>query len=227
MSISTYRALQSSHELRASRETAINLLPAKYFAYFSDLEPEVLGLTELELEEKFCRTPTDYSLRKRLWILVGECRDTGEKIDEVKWSSGICSSQYISQKLMLNKYRMAWLFTPLEPFQDTYENMFHQGLSKVSKFLSEREVNDDNLRDYLAFLRDFSSRVLGPIPRNINLKAAHLHSSMPGPGDRKSLEKIEDVDKRLKELETSKKAVVGIVEKDVIDVIDETEDEGS
>jgi len=193
--------LLAIEDIRGSRLIALDMLPPKYRVKFTEMDPLVADMTEMGLEERFTRTPNDYALRKRLWELVDECQLTGQKISTEAWVRGIVESPYMHQTLINNPFRLAWLLTPLTHHSARYEELFHLVFSKLRKRMSEMEVNDANFASTVKFLENLSNRVMGPVPRNINLKT----QSLPPPEPVRT--NNADMDKRLKELEDMKNAI--------------------
>lgn len=195
--------LPSIEKVSVTRMTAINLMPAKFREKFETIDPVVLDMSEMDLEEHFNRTPNDYALRRRLWELVPQAQMEGRKLTVDEWSLGIVDPSYIHTKLIHNPFRLAWLFTPLQTHFARYEELFDVLFNKFRKKVKEMDINDDNFAATVKLLENLTNRVMGAVPKNINLKAAHVHA------DARSSAPVnrEEVDKRLQELESMKNAV--------------------
>lgn len=187
--------LSSVVNVRASRDTALSLVPSKFGDVFANMDEHISNMTELELETHFDRTPNDYALRKRLWELV----DQGQEFTSADWARGICQPSYIVNTVWKNPYRLSWLFIPVQSFKDTYEETFSFLLNKFRQRISDMTINDDNLSAAVKLLEHLSNRVLGPVPKNINMRT----QSIPGPQANSPAEP-ESLDERLKRLESGK-----------------------
>lgn len=196
--------LQEPERMRVTRLSAIELFPDKLRETFSKMEPGILEMTELELEEHFNRTPNDYALRRQLWRIIPEAHKSGTKLTFEDWCRGIVASAHIHQGVMNSPFRLAWMFTPMETHADMYEEMFSILFNKFRKKVQTMQITDANFASSIKLLENLANRVMGPLPRNINLKAAHMHHNAP---PKKPLTNEADIDRRLEELESMKDAV--------------------
>lgn len=189
-------------KIKAGRETAAALLPAKFGERLRTLEPEILEMPEFELERHFQRTPTDYQLRKRLWMLVEQAVDGAMiSVCAAAWSQGICSSQYMNTKILMNPHRVAWLFTPLETFKAMYEDTFHVGFNKIRNYVLETSISDKNFGFFLQFMKEFGDRVVGPVPKRIQ---GHFKTEDVTPAQSPAPSNLIDLDAEIRRLEEAK-----------------------
>lgn len=200
--------LPASGTIKAHRVTALQAMPTKFGVIFSEMAEEIRELNEVELEAHFTRTPLDYALRKRLWQLVEESQGGTDTITVDAWALGLCEPSYIHAKVIYNHYRLSWLFTPLATFHDQYEEMFSILLSKTRKKIKEIDINDDNISAVIKLLENLANRVLGPVPKNFNIKTQNI----PGPSE--SSHGPKDVETKLKELEERRKTTAEIIDVD-------------
>jgi hypothetical protein len=189
-------SLNTLEAIKQSRETAIKAFTPNVAEVFSQIDPAILDQNEMELERSFNRTPNDYALRKRLWELVA----TGRSLTISEWAKGVCDDQYINRRIFKNPYRLTWLFTPLSTHQEMFDEAFHLMFNKMRDYLSKTTITDENIAQHAALFEKIANRAIGPVAKNINLKT----QAIPAPQAPMQMKTVEDIDKRIAELENMK-----------------------
>lgn len=184
--------------VRNSRLTAINAMPTKFKGIFDALPPELLEMTEVELEAQFNRTSVDFQLRQRLWELVAQSEIESRKLTVDEWARGICDPAYIHQKILHSHFRLVWLFTPLLTGFDRYSEFFDIIMTKLRKDILDMKINDENRPAVIKLLENITNRTMGPVPKHISLKTQTIPAPPAPPVEAK------DVDARIQELEQQK-----------------------
>lgn len=188
--------LSTLEQIRQSRESAIASFTPNVAEVFSRIDQSILDQNELELERSFNRTPKDFALRKRLWELVA----TGKPLTLHLWSKGVCDDQYITRNIMKNPYRLTWLFTPLTTYEDMFDEAFHFMFNKMRDYLAKTPITDENIAQHAALFEKIANRAIGPVAKNINLRTQAVPSQKPT----RELKTVEDIDKRIAELESAR-----------------------
>lgn len=181
-------------ELKTSRAHALQCMTPTFQESFEAVSEEVRAMNELELTNHFAPTPNDYALRKRLWELVSIPGTSGIGIEVL--AGGIVSHQTISI-MKRNPHKLMWILTPLESFEEMYEQTFYALLSKIRKFVASNEVNSRNIGSMMQLYDRLENRVLGPVAKNINIRTQKIQPSQAG---LKNVTPAE-LDERIKELE--------------------------
>lgn len=185
-------------KVQATRLMAIELMPPKIKEAFANFPPEVLELTDIELNEHFNPTPNDFALRKHLWEMVSQSRITGQRIVVDRWIDGIVDAAYLYKTLLFNPYKLCWIFTPYETFQQRYEYGFEILFRKVIKYLTTTDINTDNAKDFIKLLQEFGNRTVGPVVKRVEAKIQEI----PAP----NMDIDSNLDNRLEELMRKKMA---------------------
>jgi len=184
---------------KEGRESAIKKMSPRLQAAFAEMSPEILDMTEIELELHFNRTPNDFLLRKRLWELV----PITSYLTIDMWVGDIVRKPYFYQYIAKQPYRLAWIFTPIQPHTARYEELFDVLFKKIKKKVIETTIDDKNFLNMIRLLENIANRAYGAVPRNIQLKAAHVHTNIPTDLPSSPVN-AEDLEKRLQELEAQK-----------------------
>lgn len=188
---------------KVTRQTALDLLPERFTRLFVEMDDTIANLTEVELEEHFNRTPTDWAFRKKLWETVDEALGSGaDHIVVDTLCKGVIDTGYLYNRMVNNHYRISWIFTPLQTFQVMYEESFHIVFNKIRKFVLKTEVNSDNVKDFLKIAQEFGNRTIGPVIQKVDTRilARHQH-------EHKNLSATlppNDIDKQIEALEQAK-----------------------
>lgn len=196
--------------VRAARVTAFDVMPPKFKAAFETMPQDIPEMTEFELETQFRRTMVDFMLRQRLWELVPHANATGHKITVDEWCRGICEPPNVHQKIMANPYRLSWLFTPLQAGYDRYSEMFDILVTKMRQKVLDMSITDENIGDAIRLLENITNRTMGPVPKNINLRAQQIPGPLAAP-QATTQATTEDIDQRIAELEEKKALTAKVV----------------
>ena len=97
-----------------------------------------------------------------------------------------------------NPYRFMWVLTPLETFEDIYEETFYTLYTKLRKYITTTKIDSKNLGPIMQLFSKLEDRVLGPVAKNINVRTQKVPSQ---PSDLKNVTP-EELDQKIKELES-------------------------
>ena len=174
------------------RQNALTLVSEKVRSVYESLPENIKAMDELSLMELFSPNPSDYWIRKRFWELV----DLGEKIDTVLIISDKLSKQGFYESLLKNPYRVAWMFLPTLTHQESFEEMFKILHHRLLHYVSTTVITAKNVNAINSLYENLANRVVGPVAKNINLRA-HMHSTSDQPTKKSPLE-LENELKQLK-----------------------------
>lgn len=175
------------------------------------MPPYITDLDEASLQEKIHPTAVDWSLRKKLHILIEEAKHSGDKITVTRLWSGTCSSGYFYTKWIQDQYRMAWIQIPIREERDLSADIYRSLSIKVQKFLLKTDVTVENLGEFMRAAKFFAERAHGAATQKFESKNlnATVDLNKPSPVTKEELEN------KIKELESK------MDEKPVIDVTPE------
>lgn len=190
----------------ATRKLALSFMTTPFQEAFDKMPPEIHRMTEIDLEGHFDRTPLDWALRRRLWDMVAISEATGKKISITDWTEGVSSRQYIYDRLCDDPYRLSWIFTPLSTFKTQYEELFSVQFNQMRKFLLKTAVDENNFFARMKLLENLANRVLGPVPKNINLRSQQVPSGTGG-GD-SGTRAVDQLEQELKTIQATQSTKV-------------------
>lgn len=174
------------------RQSALTLVSDKIREVYDSLPENLKAMDELSLMEQFSPNPSDYWIRKRFWELV----DHGEKIDTVLIIGDKLSRKSFYDSLLKNPYRVAWMFLPTLTYQESFEEMFKVLHHRLMHYVSTAVITAKNVNAITALYENLANRVVGPVAKNINMRA-HVHSTSDQP-TKKSPAELEHELKQLK-----------------------------
>jgi len=174
------------------RQNALNLVHPKIKDVWESLPENIRSMDELTLMEQFDPNPSDYWVRKRLWELV----DLGEKIDTVLIIGDKISRQAFHERLLKNPYRVAWMMLPTLTYQESFEELFKTLHYRLMNYVSTTPITAKNVAAITSLYESLANRVVGPVAKNINMRA-HVHSTSDQP-TKKSPAELEHELKQLK-----------------------------
>ena len=184
--------IEKYQEVVNLRQNAVTLVSDKIREVFEALPENLKSMDELSLMEHFSPNPSDYWIRKHFWGLV----DLGEKIDTVLIIGDKLSKQAFYEGLLKNPYRVAWMFLPTLTYQESFEEMFKILHYRLLQYVSTTVITAKNVNAITSLYENLANRAVGPVAKNINLRA-HMHSTSDQ-NQKKSPQELEHELKQLK-----------------------------
>lgn len=146
-------------------------------------------MDEISLEEKFNPSPSDYGMRKNLWQKVKAAELSGIKLIETQeiFSHYYTKSNFFAN-VTKNPYRVAWLFLPLDSFQEQFEEILYRAIKKLRNEVNNLNVTEKNMGHFVKILEFLTNRTLGPMTQKIESKNLNVELTASEAQDPKALE---------------------------------------
>lgn len=181
--------------------------------------PQYFGQDERTLwnmlkADKCTPNPSDNRLRLKFWNEYERAQESMEWMVVVHIYSGICSREYFFQKYMIEPYKMAWLLCPPANYLVITEEALQVGLEALRDILEQKltlpngriNVALGNLKLKIVELLDI--RVKGAVVQ----KTMNLHVSEKKVADIKEIKSMEELDRRLRDIENRRRKNQGFIE---------------
>jgi hypothetical protein len=154
---------------------ALTFFDGRFVEIASSLTDDILGMTEMELSQKFTQTDTDFMLRKRIQELVKDTKAIGGKVHCARIYEGICSHQNFYTNLMKNQYRVAWLLQPINSYQDLLEESLYFAYKRIRNEVLTMPITEKTAPLMLNAFKMLADRVMGPVVQRMESKAFNVN----------------------------------------------------
>lgn len=158
----------------STRKEAVEQWGGAIAERFSQIEADILLMNELELATHFKPSPTDYYIRKSFWKVTKEM-ESGADVLVGDIYGGICTTQQFYDKILKNKYRTAWIFTPFEKSEEMFEEFFYAMFMKMRSEMLAMPITDKTIGPFVKLLESLANRVVGPVPHKIEQKSMNVN----------------------------------------------------
>lgn len=176
--------------------------------------------TESERTIRTLLKPDDtmYSLKSRFWHCIAVARATGVRFTFHESFIGICTLDYATSLLKNHRY-LAWLLIPVMNYEDKVSGLLQKSLDKIADILDESlydektgKLDKQLLGTILSTFKMLDMRKHGGYVQRIEEKSWQIHSK--GEDVKKDVTKLslEEIDKKIAELESQKTKDIILIE---------------
>lgn len=173
---------------------------------------ELHDLTEGELKMKCRPTGTDYSLRVSFWREYERICSTGRRVmDNRSVFGGICSERYFYMKFLTDEVKVAWLVRPIQTYQKEMESILNRGTQRLWELMemditdkTGKKVDPRRAEVLLKVIAEVSNRVKGMAVQRLQKDSRSLKVSVAVPPKPVQVETVEQLQRRIAELEAAK-----------------------
>jgi hypothetical protein len=209
---------------RADAQSVINLVPTQVAAALLDAaakEPDLFGQEERELRKKLRSdkqepNATDNRLRLKFWNEYDRVQSDGGNMQMTNVYSGVCSKQFFYERYLTTPAKLAWLMTPPANYVAMAEEALHFGIEQLRDILEmpafdakgRPDIKLGELKAKIVAMLD--QRVKGAvIQKNMNL---NVTTNDPKVAKAVVGETMEDLQRRMKELEARERRALNLPE---------------
>lgn len=196
-------------DIVSERSLAIKSWTGALAEKYSQIDPSILAMTELELTDHFKPFPLDYFIRKRFWEMTKAHDPESGQLEITRLYDDLCSSSTFYDRILKNPYILSWILIPLEVHMDMFEEFFYTLLAKMRKEMVNLSLNDKTLGQFNKTLEYLANRVLGPVTQKIEQRS--LNVTVDGNQAMKDVTNAEELDDKFKELKSKLKALPATV----------------
>jgi hypothetical protein len=172
-------------DVSASRISVMDMLVGGIKTSIEAIPPEVMAMSEDELNKVRAPLTVDYLLRKSLWEHFERCQKAGIKeITVSEIYEGITSHQNFYQKVLVNPHRLAWIFIKPPTADVLFEEAFFFGMARIRAEVLTMPINEKTMGPIIKAMEWIANRHLGPMiqkmeSRNVNLNLTPAESQDP------------------------------------------------
>lgn len=161
-------------DLASRRNLAVASWTGLLAERYSQIHPDVLLMSEMELTDNFKPSPYDYHLRKRFWEMTKARGPDDPQIEISKLYDGICFASQFYERILKNHYILSWMLTPLEDHSAIFEEFFYTLFMKMRKEMLDMPISEKTLGHFNKTLENLGNRVLGPVIQKIEQKSMNV-----------------------------------------------------
>jgi hypothetical protein len=162
-------------EIHASRISILELLSGDFKASLEAIPPEVLAMSEQELNEVRKPTSVDYFIRKKLWSMYDKCQAVGLKeISTKELYDGICSHHSFYERVMVSPHRLAWIFIRPNVYDELIDEAFYFGMKRMRDEVLTMPITEKTMGHFMKAIEFLANRALGPVIQRIESKNVNL-----------------------------------------------------
>lgn len=216
---------------RSEEGSLINLVPptlAETFVKASERRPDLFGLDEHSLtkllkSEKKLPTPTDNRLRIAFWTEYNRSKENLDKFNVTNVFAGLCHRSFFYGEYLSRPENVAWMVCPPADYATVMAESLTYGLEQLRDILSMPHCQyDENgnpfnpnikLMDLKAkIVAMVHERVKGAVVQRVEQKSMNLNLSTTDKrvGEAVSALSMEDIEKRLKELQKKDRMAIEV-----------------
>lgn len=174
----------------------------------ADLIPQDIWEMDLdELEKVIAKTlKKDKRLRASFWSEYHAAVDENRRVIVDRFLSGVMNREFFYNHVLPDRYRLAYILTPLKSYTDSLRSMLQKLAEEVEQIIELPLVNSDGEMDYKAaelkfkMMQMIDKRLHGDYVQRVEQK--NLHMQLPSPA-----KDVIDIDQKLMELEQKAKQI--------------------
>lgn len=205
----------------------LSLLEGKLRDAVLRVSPEMQRWDEKELATHggVSYTRTDHALRASFWREYDKACALGrERITVKSIIAGICSETYFYERFLNEPARVAWMVLPHSVYAKEMEAILHRGTQRLWE-LMEMPIRDKDGRvdprraeALLKVIQEVQNRVRGMAVQRVEKKEVSLQMKAPST-KAIPVESMEDLQRRLTELEGARPATLTLPSSEPVDVV--------
>lgn len=209
---------------RMDERSVLNLLPTMFQAQLIEAQrkaPDLFGLDEKTLmhelgSRRMKPTPTDNRLRIAFWLEYDRAQAAQRKMNLGMVYLGVCSRQTFSVNYARYPEKIAWMLTPPVSYETKMSEALDFGIDRLRQILDEEIILPTGLvnmklaelQTKIIFMLD--QRLKGAVIQRIEQRSmnVNLNASSSGVAQAAMELTMEDIDKKLKELERRRRSAL-------------------
>lgn len=201
---------------RSNPHSAINISPSVVAQAISAIPDDYFSMTPAELAKEFRKDRVGYTketeieekLRISFWREYDRAVDTGQKMQNERICSGVCTVSYFA-KVLRSSYRAAYICTPPDDYLTTMQELLTIGLDQLRDILLLPHVDDQGrplprMADVkMRIIDSITARVKGAVISRVETRNLNLDITADQQKPLTEVSKLTDpdeIDRRLKEL---------------------------
>lgn len=216
--------------------SVVNLVAPKIAEAFQSAfarRPDLFGLDDRELHKKLkleesTPTATDNRLRLKFWAEFDRAQENHDTMKVMNIIKGVCSAEVL-YRYIKHPEKVSWLLTPPTSYEVTLEEGLNYGMEQMRKILDLPEelpngtINTKVLELKIKVTAMFEMRLKGGITQKVENKNLNVSVATTDKAVAAALASgsMEDLNKRIKELESRERRALNLPQpkdKEVIDV---------
>ena len=218
----------SSHDLaddlikdKNNPKSLVSMCPSNMAERIAAIPDNVFSMDDKEIEKAAHVTEADKQMRAAFFIEYERAVRNGDKISPANVYKGIVTASYFHNYVINNSFKLAFVIRPYREYQAQLEELLQFGFDRMSEIMRRSQVDENGKLDHkLAALqmqlwKELADRRRGSTTKNINLNSQIQSTNLNITKDITAPRSVDEIDKKLKELEAQEAKTITITHKEM------------